>query len=87
MSRPTIDAAAPAPPPPGGGVPHPYCRHDEGEHCDCHTAPQPVARPRPVNPQSARARRLARQGWTTDKIAAELGCHRRTVQRYLQGAR
>jgi Homeodomain-like domain-containing protein len=86
VSRPTIDAAAPPPPPPGGGVTHlDLCPHDEGEHCDCHTT-QPRPTPaRPPNPQAVHARRLAAQGWTTDRIAAELGCHRRSVQRYLQG--
>lgn len=65
----------------------PYCVHDEGEPCDCTPPPPPATQShRPVNRQAARARHLATQGWGTDRIADELGCARRSVQRYLQEA-
>lgn len=43
--------------------------------------------PEPPPPDRAiRAARLRAAGWPVDAIAAELGCSRRTVQRYLRAA-
>ena len=43
--------------------------------------------PNPPAPDRAiQAARLQADGWTVDAIAAELGCSRRTVQRYLRAA-
>ena len=41
---------------------------------------------RTVSPDAAHAHRRAAQGWPTDRIAAELKCTRRSVQRYLRTA-
>lgn len=40
----------------------------------------------PVTDTAARAARLRAAGWTVGSIANELGCSRRTVQRYLRKA-
>lgn len=40
----------------------------------------------PVPDRAAQAARLKADGWTVDAIADELGCSRRTVQRYLRFA-
>ncbi len=43
--------------------------------------------PEPSMPdRAAQAARLRAGGWTIEEIAAELGCSRRTVQRYLRAA-
>jgi AraC-like DNA-binding protein len=40
----------------------------------------------PVPDRAVQAARLQANGWTVEAIATELGCSRRTVQRYLRTA-
>jgi DNA-binding NarL/FixJ family response regulator len=40
----------------------------------------------PAPDRAVRAARLRADGWTVEAIATELGCSRRTVQRYLRTA-